>query len=82
MKAWINAGDTLVRGNPGGKYKDSKFDHWDVQNDGIIPYKEPFSNGLQFPREPGGEAGNVCNCRCTLLTIAPEDMALIRVPKR
>jgi HK97 family phage portal protein len=81
-KIWINAGDELVRGNPDGKYNDAEFDHWDVQNDGAIDANEPFSNGLQFPREPGGEAGNVINCRCRLLTLAPEDLDVIRIPKR
>jgi uncharacterized protein with gpF-like domain len=81
-KVWINAGDTKVRGNPGGEYPDAEFDHWHVQNDGAIDYNEPFSNGLQFPREPGGEAGNVINCRCRLMTIAPGDLDQIRVPKR
>ncbi len=29
---------------------------------------EAFSNGLQFPGDPTGDASEVCNCHCTLLT--------------
>lgn len=28
---------------------------------------DPFSNGLGFPGDPGGKAGEVINCRCALL---------------
>lgn len=28
---------------------------------------KPFSNGLMFPGDPSGEAGEVINCRCALL---------------
>ena len=27
---------------------------------------EPFSNGLMYPKEPGGKAAEVINCRCSL----------------
>lgn len=27
---------------------------------------EPFSNGLMYPKEPGGEPSEVINCRCSL----------------
>lgn len=30
---------------------------------------EPFSNGLQFPSDPQGEAKEVINCRCTMLEV-------------
>lgn len=73
-KMWVNTGDDRVRGNPGGLYPDSEFDHWHVQNDKPRDIDEPFSNGLMFPREPGGDAGNVINCRCSLITLVPEDI--------
>lgn len=31
---------------------------------------ERFSNGLLYPKEPGGAASEVINCRCTMLTRA------------
>jgi HK97 family phage portal protein len=80
MKTWINAADIRVRGNPQGLYKDAEFDHWELQGE-TVEAEEPFSNGLQFPREPGGEPGNVINCRCTMLLLPPEEAGRIPKPK-
>ena len=33
---------------------------------GPIPMDEMFSNGLQYPLDPAGDAGEVINCRCVL----------------
>lgn len=37
-----------------------------------VPYNEDFSNGLEFPGDPSGDASEVYNCRCTMVTIYPE----------
>jgi len=31
-----------------------------------VPLDYPFSNGLQFPGDPNGDAGEVINCRCSI----------------
>ena len=30
-----------------------------------------FSNGLKYPREPGGALSEICNCRCRLRSVTP-----------
>jgi len=72
-KMWINAGDDRVRGNPGGLYPKSEADHWSLQGE-VRSWNDEFSNGLSFPRDPGGEAGEVINCRCTFITLPADEM--------
>jgi len=51
-KEWISSRD--------GDVRDSH------QIDGEkVPIDEPFSNGLMYPGDPAGAAGDVINCRCT-----------------
>lgn len=38
----------------------------------VVVLGEAFSNGLQFPGDPAGDAGNVINCRCTALPVSDE----------
>jgi len=59
---WLSARDELVRTTP--------FNHaidGEVQRIG-----EAFSNGLVYPHDPAGEAGNVINCRCDTLPLFEE----------
>jgi HK97 family phage portal protein len=73
VKVWINLGDLRVRGNPAGPYADAQFDHWELQGE-TKEVDEPFSNGLDYPRDVNGEAGNVINCRCDFLMVPREDL--------
>lgn len=41
-------------------------------------HNEPFSNGLEYPRDPRGSAQECVNCRCQLLTVFPQDVAKVR----
>jgi len=59
-KMWITAGDSRVRDS-----------HISLDGDKVPAHKE-FSNGLDFPRDPSGKAGDVINCRCTLIMIPPD----------
>lgn len=60
-KMWITAQDDRVR--------DSH-----VELDGVsVELDSKFANGLFFPRDPEGEAGEVINCRCTTIEYLPED---------
>ena len=72
-KMWINAGDDRVRGNPGGLYPKSEADHWSLQGE-VKNWNDDFSNGLAFPRDPSGDAGETINCRCTFIALPSEEM--------
>jgi SPP1 gp7 family putative phage head morphogenesis protein len=41
-------------------------------NGEVVEIDQPFSNGLIFPGDPGGDASEVVNCRCALLPVLPE----------
>lgn len=72
VKMWINDGDERVRGNPDGLYPDAKYDHWAMQGE-TADHNQPFKNGLMYPRDPRGEAGDVIQCRCRVIAVAAED---------
>jgi HK97 family phage portal protein len=59
-KTWINVGDLNVRNT-----------HADPSMSKVIKFDETFPNGLHYPREPGGPASEVINCRCTIIMIPP-----------
>ena len=61
LKMWLNAGDDRVR------------DLHEIEGE-IRKMNEKFSNGLLYPREPGGDAENVINCRCSWVMV-PESEA-------
>jgi HK97 family phage portal protein len=61
-KAWVTAQDEDVRET-----------HKQVNGE-IKDYNEDFSNGLRYPRDTRGDAGETINCRCTLVTLPPEDL--------
>lgn len=65
-KQWVSSHDSLTRES-----------HIAVDQE-IVGLDEPFSNGLQFPGDPDGEAAEVYNCRCTMVSVfvdfdSPED---------
>lgn len=69
---WLSARDEKVRQAP--------YDHGiDGQT---RPRGEPFSNGLFYPHDPAGAAGNVINCRCVALPVASTRGAARAQPKR
>jgi len=35
----------------------------------VVPLGEPFPNRLLYPGDPGGEAGEIINCRCTTTVV-------------
>lgn len=54
-KTWITQGDVRVR------------DSHAALNNLTIDIGAAFPNGLRYPHEPGAPAGEVINCRCSLL---------------
>jgi hypothetical protein len=68
-KVWISTRDAATRTIAGG----AQFDHLlmdgkAVMLDGIflVPMASGSSEPLEYPGAPGGSAGNVINCRCTV----------------
>ena len=67
VKEWISVNDDRTRRIPR-----DKFDH--LHMDGKqVPVDQPFTvpgmsavDFMEFPGDPNGSAGNVCNCRCTV----------------
>jgi len=42
-------------------------------NGATVPMKDNFSNGLEYPGDPTGEAEEVINCRCTIGYVVKDD---------
>jgi len=78
VKVWINLGDLRVRGRPDGLYPDAQYDHWDLQGE-TKEINEPFSNGLDYPRDVKGAPGNTIGCRCDFLMVPREDLESLDV---
>lgn len=56
-KKWISSRDVKVRDTH-------------ARLDGkIVPWKEAFANGLQYPLDPAGSAEEVINCRCVMVPV-------------
>jgi HK97 family phage portal protein len=60
-RIWITAQDDRVRDT-----------HAELDGQ-MVELGESFANGLKFPRDPDGEAGEIINCRCTSIEYFPED---------
>jgi uncharacterized protein with gpF-like domain len=76
-KSWVNAGDDRVRGL---KASDGA-DHVSLQGV-ILDFDQPFTDPrsgtkLMYPRDTNGQAGDVINCRCSLIYMPPENAAAL-----
>lgn len=74
VKVWVNLGDDRVRDS-----------HLDVSRGGVggevKAYDENFSNGLAYPRDTSGPAGEVINCRCTMLAVSEDDLPRLGIKR-
>lgn len=70
QKQWMTQGDAGV--NP-----DARDEHADFENQGPIDsdstWKAEDGSDLDYPRDPNASAGQVINCRCTMISVIPED---------
>ncbi len=64
FKSWLSSRDDRVR--PSHSDLDS------FTSKSPLPLGQPFPNGLMHPHDPAGPAGEVINCRCSLIEIVPE----------
>ena len=56
-KKWLSARDSRVR-------KSHSF-----INGEVAEMNEQFSNGLEYPGDPSGDPREVCNCRCSMVSL-------------
>lgn len=57
-KSWLAVGDSATRDT-----------HAACAAEGAIPFDHSFSNGLMYPSDPAGSAGETINCRCCLMGV-------------
>jgi uncharacterized protein with gpF-like domain len=74
MKQWISAQDKRTRRIPR-----DQFDHLHM-NEVAVGFDQPFIvpstsslDAMQYPGDPSGSAGNVCNCRCVVAFVPIRD---------
>jgi uncharacterized protein with gpF-like domain len=74
MKQWISAQDKRTRRIPR-----DQFDHLHM-NQVAVGFDQPFVvpstssiDAMQYPGDPSGSAGNVCNCRCVVAFVPIRD---------
>lgn len=80
VKEWISTADKRTRGNPDGKYPDTTYDHFEMDNI-LVGAEEKFmfnkdtatQDELSYPGDPEGQAANTINCRCTVAIIPKRD---------
>lgn len=73
LKTWVSTGDHRTRDFGESDGKVNEFNHRimdgvQVDNDSLfmVPRKDGTLEGLKFPGDPDGSAGNVINCRCVM----------------
>lgn len=57
LKEWVATSDDRTR------------DRHSMRDGERVPIDKPFSGGLMYPGDQAGEASDVINCRCTIITI-------------
>ncbi len=68
VKEWVSANDIRTRRIPRDQYDHLHMDGKQVPYGGffVVPSTKSL-DAMQFPGDPNGSAGNVCNCRCTVV---------------
>ena len=51
---------------------DRTRDRHSEMNGEVVDIDKPFSNGLMYPGDQSGDAEQIVNCRCTMITIIPD----------
>lgn len=85
QKEWVSAMDDRTRRIPRDQYDHLTMDGVRVDYDGlfIVPSTKTI-DAMDFPGDPRASAGNVCNCRCTVIFVPVRDRngKLIPIEKR
>jgi HK97 family phage portal protein len=68
-KQWLHQGDAGI--NP-----DAREEHAGFEALGEVPTAHVWTaedgSQLAYPRDPGGSAGQIVNCRCTMISVIPD----------
>ncbi len=77
-KQWFHVGDAAT--NPDARQGHASFEK--AGDDGVVPGDHVWVNpntgaGLKFPRDPTAGAKDVINCRCTMVSVIPDDATSI-----
>lgn len=64
-KAWLSQGDDVAREEHVGFEELGEIGSNDV-------WTAPDGSTLAFPRDPSGSAGQIINCRCTMISVIPD----------
>lgn len=65
-KQWFHVGDS-------GSNPDARQNHADFEGEGDVPSDYKWGGILGFPRDPSASPGETINCRCTMVTVIPDD---------
>lgn len=76
LKEWMHQGDEDV--NSGARQEHIELDGTTVSGDGKWTITDPKTGEaitLAYPRDPDAPAGQVINCRCTMVSVIPDNAA-------
>jgi hypothetical protein len=70
-KQWFHTGDVGI--NP-----EARKEHAAFEGDGIVAYDYVWTNPttgakLKYPRDPSSGPADICNCRCSWVSVIPQD---------
>lgn len=74
LKEWMHQGDDAI--NSHARQEHVELDGVQVENDDVWTYTELATGNeinLAYPRDPQGGPGAVINCRCTMVSVIPDD---------
>lgn len=66
QKQWFHVGDA-------GSNPNAREEHADFEQEGVKDYGYKWGGILEYPRDPSGGPSEVINCRCTMVTVIPDD---------
>ncbi len=66
QKQWFHVGD--VGSNP-----DARDNHAGFEDEGPVPKDYKWGGVLDYPRDPTAEPGETINCRCSMVSVIPDD---------
>jgi len=66
QKQWFHVGDV-------GRNPDARENHQGYEDEGNVAKDHVWGGMLQYPRDPNAPAGETINCRCSMVTVIPDD---------
>lgn len=66
QKQWFHVGD-------GNSNPHARQNHVEFEGEGVVPSDHKWGGMLDYPRDPAGGAEEVINCRCTMVSVVPDN---------